>query len=100
MAQALHFDTLEYLDFDGLDLLYEDSWGMIVRDYESLQYLIDGVFNTKIIKYESPVFIGTNFFNTWNEYNTRILGGESPASVVASFKDAAQAKMDEMLNLE
>lgn len=100
LAQAMHFDTPEYLDFDGLDLLYEDSWGMIVRDYESLQYLIDGVFNTKIIKYESPVFIGTNFFNTWNEYNTRILGGESPASVVASFKDAAQAKMDEMLNLE
>ncbi|NMB44912.1 MAG: extracellular solute-binding protein [Firmicutes bacterium] len=98
LAQALHYDSREYLDFDSVDMLYEDSWGMIVRDYESLQWLIHGVMNTKILKYEVPEFIGTDFFNTWNEYNVRILEGESPASVVASFKDAAQAKLDEMFN--
>lgn len=100
LAQALHFNTPEYLDFYALDYLYEDSWGMIMRDYESLVYAIDGVFNLRWIKYDSPTFISTDFFNTWNEYNTSILGGESPASVVASFKDAAQAQLDEMLNLE
>ena len=73
---------------------------MVVRDYESLEYLIQGVFNTEFIKYDSSVFLSTNFFNTWNEYNSRILNGESPASVVASFKDAAQAQLDEMLNFD
>jgi hypothetical protein len=54
--------------------------------------------NTTVLPYETAEFIGTNFFNTWNEYNVRILQGESPASVVASFKDAAQARLDEMFN--
>ncbi|HHT35981.1 MAG: extracellular solute-binding protein [Candidatus Wallacebacter cryptica] len=100
LAHAAMFDTPDYLDFYGLDFLYEDSWSMVVRDYESLEYLIQGVFNTEFIKYDSSVFLSTNFFNTWNEYNSRILNGESPASVVASFKDAAQAQLDEMLNFD
>jgi ABC-type glycerol-3-phosphate transport system substrate-binding protein len=98
LAQAIHFDHPDYVDFDGLEYLYEDSWGMIVRDYESLEWLIYCVMNTTVLPYETAEFIGTNFFNTWNEYNVRILQGESPASVVASFKDAAQARLDEMFN--
>lgn len=100
LAQALHYDSSKYIDFEDIAGLYENSWGMTVRDYESLQYMIEGVLGTKVIRYESPTFIGTNFFNTWNEYNTRILSGESPASVVASFKDAAQAQLDSVLLIQ
>ena len=100
LAKELHYDSPKYLDFNDITGLYEQSWGMTVRDYESLQYMIHSLLCTKVIRYESPTFIGTNFFNTWNEYNVRILNGESPASVVASFKDAAQAQLDSILLLQ
>ena len=80
--------------------LYEESWSMTVRDYESLQYMIQSILDTQVVKYDSGTFLGTNFFNTWNEYNQKILSGESPASVIASFKDAAQAQLDSILLLQ
>ena len=100
LAKELHFDSPQYLDFNDIEGLYERSWGMTVRDYESLKYMIQSVLNTKVVKFESQTFLGTNFFWTWNDYNQRILNGESPASVIASFKDAAQAQLDSILLLQ
>ena len=94
LARALHYDSPEYIDFDSVPKLIEDAWAMSVRDYESLRCIVDWPYNIAYVTHESPAFIGTNFFYTWNEYNQRILKGESPASVVASFKDTAQAQLD------
>lgn len=100
LAKELHYDSPQYLDFDRIAELYEESWSMTVRDYESLQYMIQSILDTQVVKYDSGTFLGTNFFNTWNEYNQKILSGESPASVIASFKDAAQAQLDSILLLQ
>ena len=62
--------------------------------------MIQSILDTQVVKYDSGTFLGTNFFNTWNEAHQKILSGESPASVIASFKDAAQAQLDSILLLQ